>query len=199
VEENQIRPSEKKMNPTMSAAAPQFELRQWREDFREGFAEMHADSAVMFDLGGPFDRGASDAKFDRYREAWESDRISRWAIADVAGTFLGYVGVMKHGDPRHPLGTHYEIGWRLRRVAWGKGYVTESARCAQAHAWGAIDATEIVSYTAVDNQRSRNVMARLNLRRDASRDFTACYPRGDWTGLVWVAKRSASALRTANS
>jgi RimJ/RimL family protein N-acetyltransferase len=150
---------------------------------------MHADPAVMNDLGGPFDQAASDAKFDRYRDAWALDGISRWVIADLAGSFLGYAGVMKRNDPDHPLGAHYEIGWRLRRDAWGKGYATQSARCALDHAWSVLDVAEIVSYTAADNQRCQNVMARLNLKRDASRDFTARYPRGDWTGLMWVAER----------
>jgi RimJ/RimL family protein N-acetyltransferase len=150
---------------------------------------MHADSAVMADLGGPFDRSASDAKFDRYRDAWTIDGISRWVIANPAGRFLGYAGVMKRSDPDHPLGTHYEIGWRLHRDAWGKGYATQSARCALDHAWGVLDVDEIVSYTAADNQRCQNVMARLDLKRDGARDFTAHYPRGDWTGLVWVAQR----------
>lgn len=165
------------------------ELRRWAEQDRDGFAEMHADPAVMADLGGPIDRAASDAKFDRYRDAWTLDGISRWAIADGAGSFLGYAGVMKRSDPEHPLGVHHEIGWRLRREAWGKGHATDSARRALNHAWGVLDAAEIVSYTAMDNQRSQNVMRRLGLTRDASRDFTARYPRGTWTGLLWVAKR----------
>ena len=48
--------------------------------------------------------------------------------------------------------------------------------------------TEIVSYTSPDNLRSQAVMARLNLRRDASRDFTEHDDVvGGWRGLVWVA------------
>jgi hypothetical protein len=32
-------------------------------------------------------------------------------------------------------------------------------------------------------------MRRLGLKRETARDFTARYPKGDWTGLVWVADR----------
>jgi RimJ/RimL family protein N-acetyltransferase len=171
---------------------PHFELRRWAEDYRDAFAKMLADPAVMADLGGPFDRAASNTKFDSYRDAWTINGISRWVIAGGEGSFLGYAGVMKRGDPDHPLGIHHEIGWRLRRDAWGKGYATQSARCALEHAWGVLDVAEIVSYTAADNQRCQNVMARLNLERDASRDFTARYSRGNWTGLMWGAKRPLS-------
>jgi RimJ/RimL family protein N-acetyltransferase len=49
--------------------------------------------------------------------------------------------------------------------------------------------TEVLAYTAPDNLRSQAVIARLHMQRDASRDFTAAYPgKGEWHGLVWVAR-----------
>ena len=81
------------------------------------------------------------------------------------------------------------MGWRFRRKAWGKGQASSSARKALAQAWTVVPAPEILPYTAADNQRSQAVMGRLGLRRDAARDFTAKYPQGDWTGMVWVADR----------
>lgn len=147
-------------------------------------------------LGRPFDRSASDAKFDRYRDAWTIDGISRWVVVDGRGCFLGYAGVMKRSDRDHPLGSHYEVGWRFRRNAWGKGLATQSARQALDHAWTVLTASEIVSYTAASNHRSQNVMSRLDLRRDPARDFTARYPRGEWTGLVWVVERPVTGAET---
>jgi RimJ/RimL family protein N-acetyltransferase len=172
---------------------PAFELRRWMEEDRDDFADLHADPHVMADLGGPFERAASDDKFDRYRDAWTTNGISRWVVSDTSGRFLGYAGVMRRDDPDHPLGSHYEIGWRFRRDAWGNGYATESAARALSHAWQVLDAAEITAYTAADNVRSRAVMTRLGLRRDETRDFTARYPKGDWTGLVWVVERPSLA------
>jgi RimJ/RimL family protein N-acetyltransferase len=149
---------------------------------------MQRDPDVMADLGGPSDENVSREKFERYSDAWKVNGISRWAVVDQpSGNFLGYAGVMFRADAEHPLGSHYEIGWRFCRNAWGRGLATESARQALGHAWSTINATEIVSYTAPDNIRSQNVMQRLGLRRDPDRDFTARYPKGDWTGLMWVA------------
>ena len=171
-----------------------FKLQRWSEEHWNGFAEMQSDPDVMADLGGPFEERASREKFDRYRNAWEADGISRWAVVDRSDSFLGYAGVMARRDPSHPLGSHHEIGWRFRRDAWGRGLAIESARRALHHAWSVLDVPEIVSYTAADNFRSQGVMHRLALKRDADRDFTARYPNGDWTGLVWVAERPVTGV-----
>jgi RimJ/RimL family protein N-acetyltransferase len=157
---------------------------------------MHADPRVMQDLGGPIGRAESDAKLDRYRASYVEHGLARWAVETVDGDFLGYAGVMPRLASDHPLGAHFEIGWRFTRGAWGHGYATESAKAALADAFSRTGLKEIVSYTSADNLRSRAVMARLGLQREASRDFTAVYERvGLWRGLVWVAGSSWSAPR----
>jgi RimJ/RimL family protein N-acetyltransferase len=169
-----------------------FRLQKWSEAHREPFADMQRDPEVMADLGGPFDRADSYMKFDRYRDAWKSNRVSRWAVVDMAESFLGYAGVIKAGDADHPLGLHYEVGWRFRREVWGSGLATKSAKQALEHAWTVLPVNEVFSYTASNNHRSQAVMARLQLKRDVARDFTARYPTGDWSGLVWIAERPLS-------
>lgn len=165
-------------------------LQPWQEHHRAAFAALHADPVVMADLGGPIGRAASDIKLDRYRAAFEQSGVSRWALEDGEGRFLGYSGVMFRPDPSHPLGPHHEIGWRLAQSAWGHGYATESARAALDHAFRTLKSDEILSYTGSDNRRSQAVMRRLLLRRDPARDFVAAYDNvGQWRGLVWVATR----------
>lgn len=163
-------------------------LLPWRGEHRGPFAKMHADPQVMLDLGGPIGRSESDAKLDRYRTAYAEHGLSRWAVETLDGDFLGYAGVMPRLSPDHPLGAHFEVGWRLVRKAWGHGYATESARAALDDAFWRVGLEEIVSYTSADNLRSQAVMTRLGLLRDAPRDFTAEYKGvGWWQGLVWVA------------
>jgi RimJ/RimL family protein N-acetyltransferase len=150
---------------------------------------MHADPEVMLDLGGPFEEAESAAKFDRYCSAYREHGVSRWAVEDADGVFLGYAGVMPRLSADHPLGPHYEVGWRFTRKAWGFGYATESANAALGHAFTQCGLKEIVSYTSPDNLRSQAVMERLKLQRDPSRDFAAHYDAvGLWRGLVWVTR-----------
>ena len=155
-------------------------LRDWRTTDRDAFAALNSDVEVMADEGGPIDRASSDAKLERYRAAFARHGLGRFVIEDRDGRFLGYAGIMP-SPQGHPLGEHFEIGWRLVRSAWGHGYATEAARAGL---------PEVLAYTAADNLRSQTVMARLRLFRDPTRDFTADYPhQKGWRGLVWVARR----------
>lgn len=160
-------------------------LRDWTENDRDAFARLNADPIVMADLGGPLSRELSDAKLDRYMEAFRLNGFGRWLVETQAGEFLGYCGVMPVGD-HHPIGPHHEIGWRLHGSAWGHGYATEAARAALRDAFARVRLAEVLAYTAPDNLRSQAVMHRLDLHRDEARDFGTCNDRvGIWRGLVW--------------
>jgi RimJ/RimL family protein N-acetyltransferase len=163
-------------------------LKPWQECHREAFALLHADPIVMADQGGPLTRAESDTKLDRYRIAFKQTQICRWAVETLEGDFLGYSGVMMRLSGTHPLGPHYDLGWRLVRSAWGHGFATESARAALDHAFLRLGVHEILAYTSETNLRSQAVMRRLRLRRDSTRDFEGVYDGLKyWRGLVWVA------------
>jgi RimJ/RimL family protein N-acetyltransferase len=162
-------------------------LRSWRDSDRNAFADLNAASEVTLDLGGPLDRARSDAKFDRYVAAFERHGFCRWALEDLNGQFLGYAGVMP-SRPGHPLGPHADIGWRLLRSAWGRGYATEAAKASLRDAFERVGLKQVLAYTSVDNVRSRAVIERLNLTRAASLDYSEPQGAGIWNGLVWIAQ-----------
>jgi RimJ/RimL family protein N-acetyltransferase len=168
------------------------QLRNWRESDRDAFAALNAAPELTQDLGGPLDRTRSDAKFDRYVAAFDRHGFCRWALEDLAGQFLGYAGVMP-SRPGHPLGAHADIGWRLVRSAWRQGYATEAARAALRDAFERVGLKEVLAYTSADNVRSRAVIARLNMQRAATLDYSEPLGAGMWHGLVWIARpQSAS-------
>lgn len=63
------------------------------------------------------------------------------------------------------------MGWRLPVAAWGHGYASEGARLALDHAFDSLGWAEVVSFTALGNQRSRAVMERLGMHHDERDDF----------------------------
>jgi RimJ/RimL family protein N-acetyltransferase len=137
---------------------------------------------VMHDYGGPIGRSDSDAKLDGYMAAWREHGFSRWAIETHTGSFLGYAGGMLAAPITRSV--RMSIGWRLVRHGWDFGYATEAARAALTDVFDPIRLDAVIAYTSPDNLRSQAVMARLQMRRDPSRDFKA------WRGLVWEAGRT---------
>jgi len=92
---------------------------------------------------------------------------SRRAAASSAFTGLAAVTF------EAPFAPATEVGWRLRRDAWGHGYATEAARAALAFGFApdGVTLTDIVSFTAQSNERSRAVMRRLEMRHNTGDDF----------------------------
>ena len=85
-------------------------------------------------------------------------------VSDVA-KFIGYIAL---GIPA--FHSHFtpcvEIGWRLASQYWGQGYATEGAKSVKDFAFNDIGLREIVSFTALQNYRSRRVMEKIGLIRD---------------------------------
>ncbi len=145
-------------------------LRQWRDSDREPFARMNADPEVMEFFPSLLNRAASDAGIDRWQAELKTQGWSNWAVElRDTGAFIGFVGL---SVPRRvlPCSPCVEIGWRLARAYWGKGYATEAAREVLAVGFQQVDLMEIVSFTALINLRSRAVMERIGMR-NSGQDF----------------------------
>jgi RimJ/RimL family protein N-acetyltransferase len=146
-------------------------LRQWRDEDLEPFADMSADPEVMRWLGGVLDRSGARAYMDRAHDAFARLGMGRFAIERKAdGAFLGACGLMP-SYPNVPLPPYVDMGWRLGRWAWGGGYATEAAGAVMRDGFSRLGLPEITAITAEINLRSRAVMERLGMRRDAASDF----------------------------
>jgi RimJ/RimL family protein N-acetyltransferase len=150
-------------------------LRAWREADREPHAVMNEDPAVMEHFPGTMTREQSDEMFDRVQAHWREFGWGLWAV-DVPGEapFIGFVGVARQVAPGRPV---VEVGWRLARAHWGRGFATEAAERSLAFGFETLDLDEIVSFTVPQNARSRAVMERIGMHRDPEDDFD--HPRID--------------------
>jgi RimJ/RimL family protein N-acetyltransferase len=146
-------------------------LRQWRDDDLEPFAALNADLEVMRYFPAPLTRAQSDALAERERERIARGGWGLWAVEVVDGPpFVGFVGLARPAFDAH-FTPAVEVGWRLAREHWGRGYATEAARAALAFGFDELDLAEIVSFTSVLNERSQRVMDRIGMSRDLDGDF----------------------------
>ncbi len=138
-------------------------LRQWIEADKEPFAALNADERVMEYFPNRLDRAASDAMVDRLRSSIIDRGWGWWAVElKDDKKFIGTVGL---GIPKAdlPFSPCVEIAWRLAFPHWHKGYASEAARGALEVGFNRLCLPEIVSFTAINNQRSRAVMERIGM------------------------------------
>jgi RimJ/RimL family protein N-acetyltransferase len=159
-----------------AAAAPEIEterlvLRAWREPDLAPFAALNADPLVMEHFPGVLSRAESDASAARITDHFARHGFGPWAV-EVAGVapFAGFVG-LSIPSFEAAFTPCVEIGWRLAREHWGRGYAPEAARAALRFGFERLSLDEIVSFTVPANLKSRRVMEKIGMSHDPRDDF----------------------------
>ena len=137
-------------------------LRAFRAEDFEPYAAICADPEVMRYLG----EGRPLSRSDAWRQMamilghWRLRGYGLWAVEERAtGALVGRLGFFQpEGWPG------FELGWMLRRASWGKGYATEGARRALAHAFANLGRDRVISLIRPDNRPSVRVAERLGER-----------------------------------
>lgn len=110
-------------------------LRRWREADAAPFHAMGQDAEVMRFLGPLPSLAETNAGIARQNALADAGGTCFWAVERREdGAFLGFCGV-KPGPAGTPIADRPEIGWRLARHAWGRGYAREAAAACLADAW----------------------------------------------------------------
>jgi RimJ/RimL family protein N-acetyltransferase len=146
-------------------------LRPWKDEDLPAFAAMNKDPDVMAFMPKRLTREESDATAERICHQIETAGWGLWAL-EVTGIapFAGFVGLSVPRFEAH-FTPCVEVGWRLAKAYWGKGYATEAGRAAIAYGFDTLGLSQIVSFTTPGNWRSRAVMQRLGMRHDPHDDF----------------------------
>jgi ribosomal-protein-alanine N-acetyltransferase len=146
-------------------------LRPWRDADCAPFAALNADPRVMQFFPRALTRAESEALVGRIRDHFVRHGFGLWAVeAPGVAEFAGFVGLSVPSFEAR-FTPCVEVGWRLAREHWGRGYATEGARAAVAFGFGDAGLDEIVSFTVPANLPSRRVMERLGMTRSPDDDF----------------------------
>jgi len=146
-------------------------MRRWRDSDRAPFAALNADPEVMRYFPAPLDRAESDQSIDRFGQRFDQQGFGLWALEVLeTGEFIGFTGLNPMPDGVPGAGDQ-EVGWRLCRHAWHKGYATEAARTALDLGLNRLGLPVIWSMTAILNSPSQAVMQRIGMTHDPGDDF----------------------------
>lgn len=140
-------------------------LRRFAPDDVDALYELDADPAVTRFINGgrPTPREViRDEQLPAYLRQYDAHPgYGRWAAIEKAtGAFLGWFALTAQDDEP---GTA-ELGYRLRRDAWGQGYATEGSRALVDKGFAELGMRRVTANTMTVNTGSRRVMEKTGLR-----------------------------------
>jgi RimJ/RimL family protein N-acetyltransferase len=147
-------------------------LREWGAGDADRFYEVMNTPAVMRHLGGVQDRATWDAAAGRILGFQRDFGHTFWLMERKNdGELLGFCGLKRVNAEGTVLTGQFEIGWRLRESAWGKGYAKEAAIASLDLAFAQFGAPYVVALTIGPNVESQGLMKRLGMTRREDLDF----------------------------
>lgn len=140
-------------------------LRRFTEADVDNLFDLDSDPEVMRFINGGTPTPRDVIEYDILpRFLWYYERFAGYgfwaAIEKATGEFLGWF----HFRPPEGAGPdEVELGYRLRKAAWGQGYGTEASRALIRKGFTELGVRRVVASTFADNIASRRVMEKAGL------------------------------------
>lgn len=143
------------------AQTPRLLLKQFSLDDVDGFFTLNQDPEVLQYTGDrPFADKQEVATFIREYDQYDKYGLGRWSLyLKSTGEYIGFSGLRYS-----PETNDTDIGFRLMRKYWGRGYATESARAALTLAFTEFDKDRVIARAMTNNQASHAVIQKLAMQ-----------------------------------
>lgn len=140
-------------------------LRQFTEDDLDNLFDLDSDPDVMRFINGGRPTAIEEVRNEILPTYLRPSRIpgcGTWvAIERSSGGFLGWFGFR---PPKDDSTDDPELGYRLRKSGWGKGYATEGARALIQKGFRELGVRRVFATTMSVNIASRRVMEKAGLK-----------------------------------
>ena len=142
-------------------------LREFRESDLDGMFELDSDPEVHRYLGNKPVKTKEESQriiasaLKQYKERG----IGRWAVIEKSsGEFVGWSGLKLNTEYNmNGFTKYYDVGYRLIKRYWGKGFATESGKAAVNYAFNVLKLPELYATTEIGNQASHNALLKIGL------------------------------------
>lgn len=128
--------------------------------------DVFGDAEVMRFGDGVQTREWVEAWLRTCLENYQRRGFGPYAVVEQStGDVIGYCGLFyfpdMHGQPE------IELGYRLRRAAWGQGYATEAARLVRDYAFHTLHIKRLIALIDPDNVPSIRVAEKIGLHYES--------------------------------
>ncbi len=140
-------------------------LRRWFDIDLAPFAEICSDRDVMkfIATGRVLTEAETRDAIRNMEETWRTRKYGTFAVENrTSGAFLGAVGFSPHSF-FPSVSPCIEIGWRLARASWSKGYATEAAHAALAFGTEKLGLSDIHCFCQSENHASQRIATKIGM------------------------------------
>lgn len=140
-------------------------FRNWKTEDLEDFAEINGDPEVMEHFPAPLTRKETADFIVRLRKHFD-DRGYTYFATEIKGTgeLIGFIGLaFQDYDSKFTPAT--DIGWRLKKSSWGKGYATEGAKKCLEFVFLESKLESVISTLTRKNVKSEKIMQKLGMHK----------------------------------
>jgi RimJ/RimL family protein N-acetyltransferase len=143
-------------------------LRELRLTDLEGMFELDSDPEVHKYLGNKpvKTREESQKIIEDVIKQYDERGIGRWAaIEKSSGEFIGWSGLRLNSDITFNTKTNfYDVGYRLIKRYWGKGYATESSIVATDYFFNTLQKSLLCGIAETENIASNRILEKVGLK-----------------------------------
>ncbi len=137
----------------------------------DGIFELDSDPDVHTYLGNkPLKNRAQALEVIKYiRQQYVENGIGRWAMIDKkTNAFMGWTGLKLENKPTNNYINYYDLGYRMIKKYWGKGYATESAEASLTYGFQMLKLKDIYAAAHIENRGSNNVLKKVGMQHSGT-------------------------------
>lgn len=142
-------------------------LRDMRLTDIDSMFELDSDPEVHKYLGNKPVKTKEESRriIEGVLKQYEERGIGRWvAIEKETGECIGWSGIRLNNEYNmNGFDEYYDVGYRLIKRFWGKGYATESGKAAVDYAFNTLKLSEIYGITEIGNDASHSALLKIGL------------------------------------
>src|SRR5690554_549063 len=140
----------------------------------DGLFELDSDPEVHKYLGNkPVTNKIQIAHMISFiRQQYIDNGIGRWAMIEKeTNNFIGWTGLKLEKAKTNNHTNYYDLGYRLIKKYWGKGFATESAIPSLQYAFDKLDTNEVYAAADCENIGSNKILKKIGLNFIETFDF----------------------------
>ena len=140
-------------------------FRAWKNEDLEEFAKLNADELVMEYFPATLSKAEVVNLIERLKKQHTENGFTYYATEILESKeFIGMIGLALQ-TYEADFTPAIDIGWRLKRSAWGNGYATEGAKRCLTYAFQDLEIDKIIAVCTSKNQKSENVMKKIGMTK----------------------------------